>query len=118
MGVREDRRGRLAAEVVDRVARVGQAAQRRRLLLDEAADERPVLVERGPAAGRMLLEGERQLGAALGRECREAERAQGLIEVRCAERHRSDYAARGLSPTRSERPGRRAGSPGWQAGHQ
>ena len=68
--VREDRRGRLAAQVVDRVPRVGQPAQRRRLFLDEAAHERPVLVERRPAARRVLLERERQLRPALDRERR------------------------------------------------
>ena len=91
--VREDRRRRLAAQVVDRVARVGEPAQRRRLLRDEGAHERPVLVERGPVAGRVLLEGERKLRAALGGERREAERAQGLVEVRCPDRHESFYAA-------------------------
>ena len=65
----------------------GQPAQRRRLLLDEAAHERPVLVERRPAARRVLLERERQLGPALDRERREAEAAQRLVEVRCPERH-------------------------------
>jgi hypothetical protein len=53
-----------------------EPAQRRRLLVDEAADERPVLVERGSSTRRMLLERERELGASLDRERREAERAQ------------------------------------------
>ena len=61
----------------------------------KVADERPVLVERRPVAGRMLLEGERKLGAALGREGREAERAQGLVEVRCPDRH--EFLLRGAA---------------------
>jgi len=36
----EDRGGRLALQVVDRVARIREAAERRGLLLDEAANER------------------------------------------------------------------------------
>ena len=70
VGAREDRRRGLPLQIVDRVARVRQPPQRRRLLLDEAAHERPVLVERRPFPGRMLLERERDLRAALGRERR------------------------------------------------
>ena len=98
--MREDRRCRLPSQVVDCVAGVGQPTQRRRLLFDEAAHERAVFVERRALTRRVLLEGERQLGAALGRECRETERAQGLIEVRCPMRHGASYEARSRSPTR------------------
>jgi hypothetical protein len=102
--MREDRRGGLVLQVLDRVARIGQAAQRRRLLLDERAHERPVLVQRRAAASRMLLEGERDLRAALGRERREAERAQRLVQVRGAN-HVSCYAPGGSPPF-------------WHPGHQ
>ena len=83
MRVGEDRGRGLAAKIFDRVAGVREPSQRRGLLLDEGADERPVLVERRSATRRMLLEGERQLRPPLGGERRETERAQGLVEVRC-----------------------------------
>ena len=47
---REDCGGRLAPQVVDRVTGVGQPPERRRLLLDEPAHERAVLVQRRPVA--------------------------------------------------------------------
>ena len=97
--MREDGRCRLAPQVLDRVPGVGQSAQRRGLLGDERPHERPVLVQRRPVAGRMLLECERQLRAPLGREGGEAERAQGLVEVRCPERHECFYEAGAPSPT-------------------
>ena len=99
VGVREDRRGRLATEVVDGVASVREAAEGGRLLGHERAHERAILVERRPVPGRMLLEGERQLGAALGGERCEAERAQGLVEVRCPDRHGCIYETDVPSPT-------------------
>ena len=74
---REDRRGRLALQIVDRVARIREAAKRRRLLVDEAADERPVLVERRTVARRVLLERERHLRAALGGERSRGRRRAG-----------------------------------------
>ena len=86
----EDRGSRLAPQVVDRVARVGQPPRGRRLLLDEAADERAVLVERRPS-GRVLLERERDLRAALG-----GERRRG--RTRAATRRDAGRAAR--EPTR------------------
>ena len=76
---REDGCRRLAAEILDRVARIGQPAQRRRLLLDEPLHERAVLVERRAVARRVLLERERHLRSALGGERGQAERAQGLV---------------------------------------
>ena len=120
--VREDRGRRLAAQVVDRVARVGQPPQRRRLLLDEAAHERAVLVERRPVARRMLLERERQLRAALDGERGEAEAraATRRDAVRAATPHASVTRARGLvsylagagtsTPSGWRRPGPTSGS--------
>src|SRR5262249_17838819 len=93
--VREDRGGRLAPEILDRVARVGQPAQGRCLLRDERPDEGPVLVERGAVPGRVLLEREGQLGSALGRVRREAERTQGLVQVRSTDRHATALRDRG-----------------------
>src|SRR5262249_4855300 len=117
VGVREDRGSGLTAKILDRVSRVREPSERRSLLGDERSDERPVLVERRPAARRVLLERERQLRAALRRERGQAERAQGLIQVRCPERHRLFYALGKRSPTRcswpkADRPGtrRRSGS--------
>ena len=117
---REDRGGRLALAVVDRVPGVGKAPQRRRLLLDEAADERPVLVERRAVTRRVLLERERNLSPALRRERGEAEAAQRLVQVRCPESHTrelraarvcSSLAAPGTSTSSGcRRPGRRSGS--------
>ena len=104
--VREDRGRRLAPQIFDRVAGVREPAQCRRLLLDEGPDERPVLVERRAVPRRVLLEGERQLRTPLGGECREAEGAQGLVEVRCPKRHECIYEAGPVS------------YPGWQVGHQ
>src|SRR5207245_496784 len=54
----------------------------------EAAHEWAVLVERGAVSRRMFLERKRQLGAALDREGSQAERAQGLMKMRGAKRHR------------------------------
>ena len=69
LGVRvsagEDRRRRLAAERLECDRRVAAAEQPSAAGLDEAADERPVLVELGPAARAVLLEHERDLGALL-----------------------------------------------------
>ena len=50
VGAREDRRRRLAAERLERDRRVAAAEQPSAARLDEAPDERPVLVERRPAA--------------------------------------------------------------------
>src|SRR5581483_8872164 len=91
----EDRGRRLTAKVVDRVARVRQAAKCRSLLVEEAPDEGPVLVERRAVARRVLLERERQLRTALDRERRETESAQRLVEVRCPKRHAAQLRDRG-----------------------
>ncbi len=118
MRAREDRGRRLPLEVVDRVPRIREPAKRRRLLLDERAHERPVLVERRPVRRRVLLEGERDLRAALGCEGSQAERAQGFVEVRSSQRHaRLLRAGRPLSyPV----PGTKVPGTGhdWQPGHQ
>ena len=73
------------------------------LLLDEAADERPVLVERGAAAGRVLLEGEREISAAVQLLEESAERAEAkgpetVEELRSAHDHNCAYAVLGSSP--------------------
>jgi hypothetical protein len=65
--------------------RVRPPAQRVRARLDEGLHERPVLVERRPTVRRVLLEGERQLGAPLElaleqREGAQAEAAEGSVE--------------------------------------
>jgi len=61
---REDRRGGLAPELVDGELRIRTSSQRVRVRLDERLDERSVLVERRPVVGAVLLEGEREVGAA------------------------------------------------------
>jgi hypothetical protein len=82
---------------------VGQLHQLLRTLLDEAAHQRPILVQRGPARGGMLLEGEGNLGAVrdidlqLG-EGSEAKEAQRVIEVRSANCHVSSYAVGASTP--------------------
>jgi hypothetical protein len=105
VGPGEDRRRRLAPQVFDRGRRVGEAPQPGRLPGHERANERAVLVERRPGAGRVLLERKRKLDVVLGRERGETERAQGPIEELGAGRHPRQYVAGGSSPT-------------WQAGHQ
>ena len=90
---REDRGGRLALQIVDRVARVGQPAQRRRLLLDEPAHERAVLVERRALARRVLLEREGDLRAALGRRTPRGRNRAWTRRDEAHEARASDYAA-------------------------
>ena len=55
----------------------------------------------------MLLEREGQLSAALGRVCREAERAQGLVEMRRTQglRHRRSPAGHGSAKAHDAIPG-------------
>src|SRR2546423_1533957 len=67
---REDLRRRLACELLERDHRILALRQTRRPRLDEAADERPVLVERRPAAPPALLarEGGTRAGLHLPRE--------------------------------------------------
>src|SRR5262249_7153594 len=94
----EDRRGRLAGELLEGESRVGQLLEPVRPGLDERTDERPVLVERRPARRRVLLEGELESRASLLLERElgegaETEQAQGAIEVR-----RPQHASRLRSP--------------------
>ena len=110
MRAREDRGGRLAQQLVDRELRVGSRSQRVCAVLDERLHERAVLVERRLRVGGVLLEGERQLGAALDlREQRaerpEAESPQSVVQLRSAHGHDCAYAVCGSSPL-------------WQVGHQ
>ena len=80
MCAREDRRRGLAPELVDGELCVGTSSQRVRVRLDERLDERSVLVERGPVVGAVLLEGEREIGAAfqLWRSARNEPSAKAL----------------------------------------
>ena len=111
---REDRRGRLARELLQGDRRVLPARKPRRARLDEPAHERPVLVERRPAAAAVLLEREGDVGTALHllrepAKRAEAEAAEGVVEARRAERHARHYGAGGPSPPRDGL---------WQPGHQ
>ena len=63
MRAREDPRRLFTQEVVDRGEDVLALEQPLRARIDEAAHERPVLVERRPAVGPVLLERERQVHA-------------------------------------------------------
>ena len=107
---REDRGRGLAAELVHRKLRVGSSSERVRARLDERFDERPVLVERRPVVGAVLLEGERQVGAALQLLEQRTERAEAkspktVEELRSAHDHNCAYAVFGSSPF-------------WHSGHQ
>ena len=103
---REDRRGRLALQIVDRVARIGQPAQRRRLLVDEAAHERPVLVERRSA--RASRAPRTRTGPA-----RRARRRTPRGRRRAGTRRGAERAAPRGAVTR-----RGGSSPAWHPGHQ
>lgn len=110
MSAREDRRRRLAQQLVDGELRVGPLAQRVRPVLDERLDERSVLVQRRLCVGGVLLERERKLRPTLDvREQRaegaEAESPQRRVELRSAYDHNCAYAVAGSSPF-------------WHAGHQ
>src|SRR5205085_9334178 len=88
----EDRRRRLARKLLERDRRVLAGREPRGARLDEPAHERPVLVERRPPATAVLLECERDLGAAvhvLGQpaESAEAEAPERLVEPWCAQLH-------------------------------
>src|SRR3954452_19012457 len=110
MSTREDRRGRLPQQLLDRELCVGALAQRVRTLLDERLDERPVLVQGGLLERGVFLERERKVGALFDlREQRaegpEAEGPKGGEELRSAYGHACAYAVGGPSPL-------------WQPGHQ
>ena len=107
---REDRRRGLAPKLVDGELCVWTSAQRVRARLDERLDERPVLVERRPVVGAVLLEGEREVGAAFQLLQKRTERAegkgpQGLMKLWSAHDHELTYAVFGSSPL-------------WHSGHQ
>jgi hypothetical protein len=109
MGGGVDGRRRLTAELLDRDPGVGQRSSRS-ARVHVRAHERSVLVERGLAARGVLLEGERNLGAALHvphqeRKPREAEAAERAVQVGRACGHACDYAPDGSFPV-------------WQPGHQ
>jgi hypothetical protein len=112
MRVREDRRSRLAPELLDREPSVLACAQDRLTLLDERADQRAKLVESGPASLHVLLEGERKIGTLLelaseNDERSEDESAKQRVEVGGAHGHVFRYAAGGTSPPVRESRARR-----------
>ena len=108
VGLREDRRRRLARELLERETGVLPPAQEGLAVLDEAADERAQLVERRPAALEVLLEGERKVRALLELTAEHDERAEDetaeeRVEMGSAHGHGFPYAAGGTSPLRSAR---------------
>ena len=103
VGTGEDRRRRLAQQLVERDPGVLPAGQRAGARLDEGPHKRPVFVERRAAALNVLLEGERQIVAFLERTAEEDEGAetkgaQGEMQLRCAYRHPSAYSPGGPPP--------------------
>ena len=105
---REDRRGRLAPQLVERDRGVLPFRELRAASVHVRPDERTVLVQRRTAARAVLLEGERDLRAVLDLLGEEAKRPQAegpehAIEGRRP--HTPRYALGGSSPL-------------WQAGHQ
>ena len=108
MRAREDRGRRLAPELLQGDRCVLAPLELRAARLDVRRDERPVLVERGPARSSVLLERERDLRALLDllreeAERAEAERAQDTVQRRRL--HTAGYAPGGSSPL-------------WHPGHQ
>src|SRR5258708_9056054 len=99
MSAREDRRGGLAAQLVERDQRMVAAAEPRGALVDEAAHERSVLVQSRPVLLTLLVEREWQPASALveltqqERERAEDEAPQDELEVWRAHGHTSRYAA-------------------------
>ena len=107
MSLREDRRRRLTSQLLEREESVLARAKHRLALLDERPHERTELVERGPGALDVLLEGERELGALLEvaaehDERAEDEAAEQRIEMRCAYDHDSPYGSCARSPPSRE----------------
>ena len=101
---REDARRGLALQIRDCFAHVVARVEPVGMRLDEAAHERPVLVQRRTAVVAVLLERERQVGAVERREGSKAEPAQRVVEMRRA--HPPCLYAFGCLP------------PLWQPGHQ
>ena len=118
----EDPRRRLALQVAHRLADVVPGEEPVGASLDEAPNERPVLVERGTSVGSVLLERERQIGAGVEilverGERAEAEVPKGVVEMRRAHRNfLTTRSAPSLLPVLdlARRPvaGRRAGNRG------
>jgi hypothetical protein len=103
VGVGEDRRGRLAPELLEREASVLSSAQQRLALLDVGADERTELVQGRAVTLYVLLERERKVAALLELpsehdEGAERETAQQRIEMRRANSHPVRYGAVRLTP--------------------
>ena len=98
VGVGEDRRRGLAAELLEREPGVLADAQGRLPLLDERTDQRTELVQHGASALDVLLEGEGKLGSLLEVAAEHDERAEheapeDRIQVRRAHRHWFQYAS-------------------------
>ena len=91
---REDARGRLVLERREGLARVLAQGEPPGPLLDEGADERPVLVERRAVRARVLLERDREVGAALELEAEVEERAEAEPAERREELRRARRPAR------------------------
>ena len=112
MGPGEDRRGRLALQLLEREQRVVATAKPCRALLDERPHERPVLVERRAAGVLVLDERNRQLRTVVELaqqigEGAEHEAAERGIEMRGSESHDRLRAPRADLLSRSRRPGPR-----------
>lgn len=104
----EDRSRRLAPKLVDGDARILSGAQCGLALLDEGANQGSELVQRGPSALDVLLEGERKLGAFLELATEDDERSEDetskeRVEMRRAHGHVSGYAVAGTSPPSGSR---------------
>ena len=113
---------RLAPELVEGDQRVVAAAQPRCALLDEAANERPVLVERGAFPEGVLVEGEREVGAASSSSRRRNANAPSTklrsASWRCGARTAMPPGTRPASPLPPHRGKAPCPGPRWQPGHQ
>jgi hypothetical protein len=90
--------------------RIGEGREPRRTRFDVVPDERPVLVQRACAAV-VLLEDERDVGAAVDvtceqREARKREQAERTVQMRRAYGHTYRYALGSSFPAH------------WHVGHQ
>ena len=103
MRLREDRRGRLAPELLESEESVLACPEHGLALLNEGTHEGAQLVQRGPGALDVLLEGERELRtllevAAENDEGAEDEAPKERVQVGRAHGHGSGYAAGRASP--------------------
>jgi hypothetical protein len=113
MRLREDPRGGLVLERGERLLRIVPTAEAVGTGLDERANQRTVLLERGPVRAGVLLERDRDVRARLQvpaelEEGTETKGPQGVEEIRGAKaggHAHPRYAPRGSVPA-------------WQAGHQ